>query len=385
MVEPLIEVEQPEPTHGASRTLPDGSSQWRESQMDRFYFSAAEVLLPQIIIRCSVVGPLRDDRPLLSDHRPVTARFTLRAPTPAHLRPIPFRATARPDFGDALRARRRRRPPRTDKWRRAKQEIRRVAADTIRRALNAPAKTPQSRRQAALQLSRAVARRDARAARRAIAALPDAEACIAINDGEITDQPRLDDIIADIMRRAVRCDVDDDERRTDDTRRDERPRRRRPILDILTKLWGPYVARTYLATVIDGSGTRLTNDAEKAAELGRYWQATFERRGHNPAASAAVTAANATPLDYGPLPTATTLAGAFRRARRSAPGLDGIPATAWAASGHDGARIVQGLLLRLTTRAPTPKSLLRGTMVFPPKPTGEPARDAEWRAARTST
>lgn len=129
----------------------------------------------------------------------------------------------------------------------------------------------------------------------------------------------------------------------------------------------------------------LTIDHDKAAALGAYWQATFERRPTNAAASDAITAADAHPLQFGPMPTATTFGGAFRHARRSAPGPDGIPAAAWAACSHDGARVIQSLFVHLTSRARTPRSLHRGVMVFVPKPTGEFARDLEWQAARTAS
>lgn len=104
----------------------------------------------------------------------------------------------------------------------------------------------------------------------------------------------------------------------------------------------------------------------------------------NASVSNAIAATDARPLQLGDMPTAATFAGAFRLARRSAPGPDGIPASAWAASGRDGARIIQGLFAHLTSTAATPKSLHQGIMVFLPKPTGEQARDVEWQAARSA-
>lgn len=89
-----------------------------------------------------------------------------------------------------------------------------------------------------MQLSRAVARRDARTARKALAALPDAADSVEVHDGVISvvDQAKLDTIIADILRSALRRDIADDYDRRDDKHRGQRPRRRRPILDVLTKL-----------------------------------------------------------------------------------------------------------------------------------------------------
>lgn len=126
MVEPLIEVEQPDPTHGAARDTADGETEWRESHIDRFY-SVADVLLPQVVARCTVVGQLHDDPTRRSDHRPVSARFATPAPTPAHLRPIPFWITTCRDFRELLHAKL---APLADadlaapdRWRLAKQAI----------------------------------------------------------------------------------------------------------------------------------------------------------------------------------------------------------------------------------------------------------------------
>lgn len=259
----------------------------------------------------------------------------------------------------------------------------------MRRVLTKPATTPQARRQAALQFSRAVAREQPDMARRAVISLPELADLVLIDDHRITilDPPRLDAIFAAIMKKALQHDADEDaaDALAHPRAATHQQRRRRPLLSILTKLWAPYAVRTYLATVIDGSGTHLDRDDTKAAALGQYWVATFERRATSASVSRAVTAADARPLPYGPIPTATTFAGAFRRARPSAPGPDGIPATAWAACGHEGGMVMQSLFIHLTTRAATPPSLHSGIMVFLPKPTGEAIRDAEWQAARTAS
>lgn len=76
LVEGMLEVFQPHPTYFESRKV-QGVQRWLESGLGRFYITAPEVLLPQLVTRES-----------LSDHAPVRMRVSIHRVTPIGKRPI---------------------------------------------------------------------------------------------------------------------------------------------------------------------------------------------------------------------------------------------------------------------------------------------------------
>lgn len=246
MTNDLVEIAQPDPTHFTARHTSPEHNMYRESQLDRYYIGASAICMSQLVFKCATSQAdfvLRND---LSDHIPVLLHIKPRPTTPRQQRPIPDWITRHPifrrDAADRLQRLESSPLSATDMWRRAKQALHSAAAFTLRQVMSRPADSAQARRQACLQLARAITRNDPGATAQALRALPDAAAFVQITDSLdiiVSAQAQLDLLFRRIMQEAVRQDDQRDagERHTAPKQHPRRHRTsRRPVLDALSKL-----------------------------------------------------------------------------------------------------------------------------------------------------
>ena len=151
----------------------------------------------------------------------------------------------------------------------------------------------------------------------------------------------------------------------------------------MSKLWCCVSPRIFLAGIIlpDGENTSTVNGITDA--LRNAWAPVFAKISTPSVNMQATLDAWAQRLDTSSMkiPDVEDYAYAAKAAKPSATGPDGLPYSAWEASGDEGARTLQQLALSMCDTARPPPGLNDSIMVFPPK--GSAEQDSNGACLRT--
>lgn len=226
------------PTHGvptrAASTTTDDGPQVSYASLGRAYVSLPPTTLAFVRVSCQVaqmrlaLGTART--PLVSDHLTVRTTLSVQRRPPASMQPIPRWVTTHPLYKIKVRERLRHIPLAAlepgDAHRRCVQAIRAAAAATRNACLDRGVRTPDERRQVAIQLARAIHRADPAGAMKALRAWPDARkyADATTTSFVVTNRTALEKLIGEAIADADETQADG--RRREQQRDDGAARRR---------------------------------------------------------------------------------------------------------------------------------------------------------------
>lgn len=206
----------------------------------------------------------RGERAALSDHRPLTAIWSTRAPTPAHRRPIPEWVAQSAIYAHEVTSRLREagldQLPLTDALRRTKQIMRASGAKARNDIITRDPRAKLSKRHAALQVTRALHRRDIRSLKRVMNETPELAELIIIDSQtkeiDIVDDDKLHRTLAAAIRGGNAEEAaQQDGAETNDTKPGRRARANtRMVKDKIMRrwagLWAPHRQRRWLSGIM---------------------------------------------------------------------------------------------------------------------------------------
>lgn len=362
------------------------------SSLDRMYVWMPSTEFVQYRFVYDVMQPAIPGTPAaeLSDHVPVKLSISQRGRIPPSRRPIQRWVFRHPLYRTFVTQRLLKIDATAlhpaDIWRRTKQAIRCAAAATRNAALSAHPKSALALAQRAIQLSRALHRRDASAIATLRRRLPDIRHAVQVagRSVRVTNADALQRFVAEAIRKgSTLTDADEPTR----PGRTPTHAHRRAQVAAWLRLWVPHMRRRWLADVVptpsDADVTAgPTTDA--ATALADYWRTTFRPAASNRRLGAllAQSFVRSDPDDEWPLPTASAIGRAIRRTRPTAPGPDGIHYEGWANAGPGAWAAISSLGLHLAGGHPAPPSWSASRTVFLPKgesPTDRPELSERWR------
>jgi hypothetical protein len=374
ILDQCVELHQEEHSRLGRAKNSDNDSYWIASRLDRIYCSWPPWMFTLANCKVTTVGTVTSiKRFASSDHVGVGAKLSTKRALPPAEQPIPRWIAEHPKFAEMfaelaataglelLSA--------SDALDRTKDLLRNAGKRTLKDAMNKSPDTPEQRLQLILQLARAISTQDVRLASRVLDSLPSLRDAVEVSaDAQVTvvDHLTLDRISTEIATEALTHEKD----LALDRRKPKQPRAgRAAALARLLKLWTPFARKAINVAIVKEDGSIANTPDEQAAALADYWGGVFCEKFTDPDATHAFLSEFGAkfPTETLRLPEVGDIEEFTKRARHSAPGPDGIPYSAWRATGRTGATVLHRTLCEMAAGIPVQSSFNESLGIFPGK------------------